>query len=376
MDINNDQDLLDHDSIDCKFYDEQSMISSFSSSKNPIAISINIQSLSSKFEKFSDMISNFELNNLFFDVIAIQETWDIKNVKSLTLPSFHEFISKTRSSSRGGGVGFYIKSDLKYKIIEDLSIFNERIFESLCIEVEFSSNNSALFISLYRPPSHNILPPSEHSEVFLETLEHLLSNLAGVNKEVYILTDSNIDLLSINSSKLSSDYFNKLLSHGFCNTTYKATRFSKDNHSLIDQIIYKSVNSSFKSGVLIHDISDHCFPFCQLNIKRKVEKNTQKSSRSFCEENLINFKNCLSNLEWNEVLDCNDPEVAFLKFWDIFSTFFDLSFPSRKVSFNKNYHKINKFMTAGLLISRRRKLELYKTYLGCRTELNFAVYKN
>ena len=30
-------------------------------------------------------------------------------------------------------------------------------------------------------------------------------------------------------------------------------------------------------------------------------------------------------------------------------------------------------MTAGLLISRRRKLELYKTYLGCRTELNFAV---
>ena len=33
-------------------------------------------------------------------------------------------------------------------------------------------------------------------------------------------------------------------------------------------------------------------------------------------------------------------------------------------------------MTAGLLISRRRKLELYKTYLASRTELNFAVYKN
>ena len=32
-------------------------------------------------------------------------------------------------------------------------------------------------------PSHNILLPSEHSEVFLETLEHLLSNLAGVKKK-------------------------------------------------------------------------------------------------------------------------------------------------------------------------------------------------
>ena len=122
---NNESDSIDHDSIDCKYYDEQSMISSFSSFKNPIAISINIQSLSSKFENFSDMISNFEQNNLFFDVIAIQETWDIKNVNSLTLPSFHEFISKTRSSSRGGGVGFYIKRDLKFKIIKDfLSLMN------------------------------------------------------------------------------------------------------------------------------------------------------------------------------------------------------------------------------------------------------------
>ena len=73
-DINNNPNFLDHDSIECKYDDEQSMISNFSSSKNPIAISINIQSLSSKFEKFSDMIANFELNNLFFDVIAIQET--------------------------------------------------------------------------------------------------------------------------------------------------------------------------------------------------------------------------------------------------------------------------------------------------------------
>ena len=73
-DINNNPNFLDHDSIECKYNDEQSMISNFSSSKNPIAISINIQSLSSKFEKFSDIIANFELNNLFFDVIAIKET--------------------------------------------------------------------------------------------------------------------------------------------------------------------------------------------------------------------------------------------------------------------------------------------------------------
>ena len=75
----------------------------------------------------------------------------------------------------GGGDLFCIKRDLIFKIIEDFSIFNECSFESLCIEVEFSNNNSVL----YRPPSHNILPLSEHNEVFLEYLECLLSNVSG-----------------------------------------------------------------------------------------------------------------------------------------------------------------------------------------------------
>ncbi len=139
---------------------------------------------------------------------------------------------------------------MKFKIIKDFSIFNERIFESLCIEVEFSNNNSALFISLYRPPSHNILPLSEHNEVFLETLENLHSNLSRVNKDVYILTDSNIDLLSINSNKLSSDYFNKLLFHGFCKTTYKATS--------------GLLNPPFLSSVYINDVINL---FCPKNDK-------------------------------------------------------------------------------------------------------------
>ena len=104
---------------------------------------------------------------------------------------------------RGGGDLFCIKRDLKLKIIEDFSIFNECIFKSLCIEVEFSNNNSALLISLYRFLSYNILPPSEHNEVFLEYLECLLSNLSGSSQAVYILTDSNIDLLLINSNKLN-----------------------------------------------------------------------------------------------------------------------------------------------------------------------------
>ncbi len=39
---------------------------------------------------------------------------------------------------------------------------------------------------------------------------------------------------------------------------------------------------------------------------------------------------------------------------------FELHFPLTKTKFNRNIHKINEFMTAGLLISRKTKITLHK----------------
>ena len=142
---------------------------------------------------------------------------------------------------RGGGDLFCIKRDFKLKIIEDFSIFNECIFKSLCIEVEFSNNNSALLISLYRFPSHNILPPSEHNQVFLEYLECLLSNLSGSSQAVYILYIYIYNIILISSRLIQTNWILNILINFFWNTTYKATHFSKEtNLSLI-----KSYPSSY-----------------------------------------------------------------------------------------------------------------------------------
>ena len=95
--------------------------------------------------------------------------------------------------------------------------------------------------------------------------------LSNSKREVFILTDSNIDLLSINSNSLSSNYLEKLLSYGFFNTILKATHFSKENFTLIDHILSNSDNTCIKSGVLVNDLSDHLLPFCQLNVKKNLE---------------------------------------------------------------------------------------------------------
>lgn len=67
--------------------------------------------------------------------MALQEVWFIPDIKTFSIKGFN-FVYKLREHGRGGGVAFYIKEDLKYKVKESLSIFEENIFENLVIEKE------------------------------------------------------------------------------------------------------------------------------------------------------------------------------------------------------------------------------------------------
>jgi hypothetical protein len=98
-------------------------------------------------------------------------------------------------------------------------------------------------------------------------------------------------------------------------------------------------------------------------ITRTNVKPQPKLTHVFSQPNLTNFKNALSNLTWNDVITLNNVDSCFDVFWDSFNTLYELHFPLTKVTFNKNIHGKNEFMTAALLISRRHKLELHKKSL-------------
>ena len=59
--------------------------------------------------------------------------------------------------------------------------------------------------------------------------------------------------------------------------------------------------------------------------------------------------------EWNNVLNTQNPQLSFNNFHDEFDSTFNLFFPVKEVKINKNIHKIEAFMTGGLMISRRKK---------------------
>ena len=82
---------------------------------------------------------------------------------------------------------------------------------------------------------------------------------------------------------------------------------------------------------------------------------------------------------WGTVLASNNANDSFDIFWDTFKTLFDLHFPVSQTKFNKNFHKINAFMTNGLLTSKRQKNFLHKKMVADPSPLNknnFKTYRN
>jgi hypothetical protein len=100
------------------------------------------------------------------------------------------------------------------------------------------------------------------------------------------------------------------------------------------------------------------------------------SRRLFNNTNMTNFRNDLANLSWNNVLQCNDVNESYDMFWADFKCLYDLHFPVVTIRFNKNYHKINEFMTNGLVTSRRTKNRLLQIYLNDPSEINQKKYRD
>jgi len=79
--------------------------------------------------------------------------------------------------------------------------------------------------------------------------------------------------------------------------------------------------------------------------------------------------------DWTDVTSSNDVDMAYECFWTVYKNLYDNNFPLKKKRFNKNFNAINKFMTPGLIVSRRTKNSLYATSVSDPTLLNINRYK-
>ena len=351
------------------YTDLECFTSTYKNSKKPFFLSLNICSLNSKYDELKHLIHEISKQNINVLAIAIQEIWQIPHPDLYLIDDYSLMLSQ-RKSGRGGGVGFYVKNGLDSKVCNNLSLFHEKIFECLTIEITFAKKRHYL-CNIYRSPTYNSLQCDSFFELFDETL----NKMDSIDHPYFIFTDSNFNLFKIASSNPVQKYLETLHNNGFLQIVKKATRIQGPNTSLIDHICIKNCSNIPLNGTIISDLSDHFINFVQLT-DEKISKNSKMNlSRNMSKTNMIGMRSALEQISWNSVLAINDVNVAFEEFWSTFKTLYDLYFPLTQSKFNRNIHKINDYLTKGLLISRNKKNLLHKTYIKTPNQLNEMNYK-
>ena len=123
-------------------------------------------------------------------IIAVTETWIQNNSPSPygNLENYN-FISNSKKIAKGGGVGLYIKNCYKFNLIDELTIMNEKIFESIFIKIQLDNEN--LFCgNIYRSPSND----NPLNENFLNNLYNCIHNSNESLNKCFITGDFNYDL--------------------------------------------------------------------------------------------------------------------------------------------------------------------------------------
>jgi hypothetical protein len=359
--------------INSPYFDTHSLIAKHNKHKQPFFLSLNTQSLQSKHQNISLLLSELASKQINVDILALQETWRIPYTEIVAIPGY-TFTHTHRTANRGGGVGFYIKNTITYKVIAELSPFTDNIFESITIEAKIH-NKTYLLSSVYRSPN----PPANMNvnaqiTAFNTSLDTLLSNLNTKKLNTYVFLDSNLNLLHTNTEQSTAAYHDTILNNGYLQTITKATRIQNNHFSLIDHILTNSPSTESQAGVLISDISDHFFTFILPNYKKQHLPPATYTTRDFSTANIDSFKQTLRATTWQTTFNSNTANDSYNAFWTDFKQAYDTHFPKVTRRSTRNKHKICNFLTQELLQARNTKLELHKKYLATPTPENKHIY--
>jgi hypothetical protein len=123
-------------------------------------------------------------------ILALTETWLTDDLAStISLPGFN-FIHSSRANGKGrGGVGFFIRSDIVFEIIQaDWTKSKLSTFESMFVKLPQPKSKDIIIGSIYRPPGQPI-------NDFTTDFENTLLNLSNSKSRVFLAGDFNVNLL-------------------------------------------------------------------------------------------------------------------------------------------------------------------------------------
>ena len=260
------------------------------------------------------------LNDQSIDVLAINETRLDENISDQEVNvQGYDIIRRDRpiNGRFGGGVCFYISSNINYSIRKDL---DNQFLEILSIEIRKPNSKPFVVTSWYRPPNSPL-------ELFSH-LDTLLGKLDSENVELFLMGDMNCDLLS-KDNVYAKALLNVTDIYGLKQLIYESTRITPLTSTLIDLIFTNQPDNVYCSGVSHIAISDHSlvYVFRKMSIPSAAKGINLISYRQFKHFNSANFRADIFAQPWDDLKHYHDPNDMWKKWKDLFLTVCDRHAP-------------------------------------------------
>ena len=301
-----------------------------------------------------------------FTVMGLTETWLNDTNFDLYSLSGYDHVSKYRSDRKGGGVTLFIKNSIYFIRRIDLEIFNEDV-ETVCVEIPknvINSKANLIVILVYRPPDRDI-------SVCTEYINDVMNKLNSEKSLIYILGDFNINLLNTDKHVQSSDFLETMYLFSLFPFITKPTRVTKSTVTLIDNIYSNHIHNNVSFNT---DITDH-LPIFTISKDFKIShKDRFHLIRNTNTDNIKTFNRKIQSLNWEEIINCNDCQIAYSQFHDLFIKYYDECFPLKKVKLN--YKSRKDWLTVGLKTAIKTKNKLYAKFRKFPNDENLEIYKS
>ena len=299
-------------------------------------------------------------------VIAINETYlrDNEDGPHCALQNY-TFKSNCRKTCKGGGVGLFIHDSLKYKVREDLTIMEEKVFESFFIET-LNLEKPVVFGTVYRSPKDENIP------AFLNHLDGCLKIIDKSNKACFIQGDLNFNLVDTNDTSIEN-FKERMFDYSFYSLINKPTRITNKTATCLDHIWSNVFDDRIFSGIITEMIADHLATFQSCNIGFQVKDNEKKKEiREFQRINFKKLENALEDTDINQILNCSDVDMAYEQLQNCI----DNAIESSSFTQRKKIRDTNKWFDRELLQLRAKRQMLHHKKIKNNTNHNKLMYDN
>lgn len=327
----------------------------------------NVRSLTNNFSDFKTFIQQAN-----YDIIGVSETWLSCSISNEMIHiEDYSFIRRDRTS-RGGGVGIYLKSNIRYEILD---INSQDALEHIWIKLVINKN-TYIIGSLYRPPNKNMLD-------FINIFEDTVTALIPKCDNIICGGDININLLDLENDKTilfseSIDLFN------FKQVISAPTRVTASSSTLIDVILILSEHNVQSCGTKsVDNISDHLLVFCSLkNCGIKQDSKIIKT-RNFKRVDLDLLEELLRITPFHNILYLENVNEKIDYFNTLILNIFDTLAPVKNIVIRRyrppwltdNIQLLMKLRDSALAkFKKTKKDQDWNVYKSLRNQTNTAVF--